>query len=197
MIELLLEAERARSSGQIERAEQLYRQVAQADPHNAIAVVGLALLALDRGDDLGAYLLARRALTIDPEDEAARRLAARLEGGLAARGTPVADPMPTAAPVPMASLASPDATARAITDAIAPPAVPEPGPETATGAPIAPSSALPEAGSPEPGRPAPPVLSPVSPDPSAGTARPSTDVPPAAPPKRGRSILDRLLGRGR
>ena len=95
MIELLLEAERAISFGQLDRAEQLYQQVAAADPRNSIAVVGLARVALDRRDDLGAYLLARRALTIDPENEAARRLAIRLEEILATRGDPVADPLPT------------------------------------------------------------------------------------------------------
>jgi len=95
VIELLLEAERAISFGQLDRAEQLYRQVAEADPRNSIAVVGLARVALDRRDDLGAYLLARRALAIDPENDAARRLAIRLEEVLATRGDPVDDPMPT------------------------------------------------------------------------------------------------------
>ena len=94
MIELLLEAERALSFGLVDRAEQLYRQVADADPYNSIAIVGLGRVALERADDLGAYLLARRALAIDPENDAARRLATRLEEVLATRGEPVADPMP-------------------------------------------------------------------------------------------------------
>jgi hypothetical protein len=98
VIELLLEAERALSFGRVDRAEEIYRQVAGSDPHNSIAVVGLARVALERADDLGAYLLARRALVIDPENEAARRLALRLEEVLATRGEPVADPMPTAPP---------------------------------------------------------------------------------------------------
>jgi len=100
MIELLLEAERAMAFERVDRAEQLYRQVAAADPRNAIAVVGLARVASERGDDLGAYLLARRAMTMDPENDAARRLAIRLQEVLATRGEPVADPMlpPRAAP---------------------------------------------------------------------------------------------------
>lgn len=94
MIELLLEAERAMAFERIDRAEQLYRQVAAADPRNVIAVVGLARVASERGDDLGAYLMARRAMTMDPENDAARRLAVRLEEVLATRGEPVAEPMP-------------------------------------------------------------------------------------------------------
>jgi hypothetical protein len=97
VIELLLEAERALSFGRIERAEALYNQVADADPRNSIAVVGLARVALERGDDHGAYALARQALDIDPENEAAMRLASRLEEVLATRGEGVADPLPAAA----------------------------------------------------------------------------------------------------
>jgi hypothetical protein len=115
VIELLLEAERAMSFGRVDRAEEIYRQVATADPRNSIAVVGLARVALERTDDLGAYLLARRALVIDPENDAARRLATRLEEVLATRGEPVTDPLP--AP---------------------PPRAPEPGPGAEPGSPAQP-----------------------------------------------------------
>jgi len=98
VIELLLEAERALSFGRIDRAEVLYRQVADADPRNSIAVVGLARVALERADELGAYLLARRALTIDPENDAARRFALRMEEVLRTRGDVVpSTPGPTTA----------------------------------------------------------------------------------------------------
>ena len=110
MIELLLEAERALSFGRVDRAEQLYRQVAAADPGNSIAVVGLARVALEHADDAGAYLLARQALTIDPENEAAQRLVARLDEVMRTRGetvpeppsvsTPAPSPMPTPEPQP-------------------------------------------------------------------------------------------------
>ena len=89
MIELLLEAERALSFGRVDVAERLYRQVAAADPGNSIAVVGLARVALEHADDAGAYVLARRALTIDPENEAAQRLVIRLDEVMRTRGETV------------------------------------------------------------------------------------------------------------
>lgn len=92
MIELLLEAERALSFGRVDRAEALYRQVAAADPGNSIAVVGLARVALEHADDAGAYLLARKALTIDPENEAAQRLVTRLDEVMRTRGETVPAP---------------------------------------------------------------------------------------------------------
>jgi tetratricopeptide (TPR) repeat protein len=86
VIELILQAERALSVGQLEQAERLYRQAAEADPRNSIAVVGLARVALDRGDDRGAYTFARQALDIDPENAAAQRLADRLDEVMRYRG---------------------------------------------------------------------------------------------------------------
>ena len=73
-IERLLEAGRALEAGEIDRAEQVYRQVAEADPRSSIAVVGLARVALRRGAKDEAARLARSALSIDPGNAAARRL---------------------------------------------------------------------------------------------------------------------------
>jgi thioredoxin-like negative regulator of GroEL len=90
MIELLLEAEGALSVGLLDRAEALYQQVATADPRNSIAVVGLARVALERSDEVGALTLARRALAIDSENNAAQRMVLRLEEVLRYRGVAVA-----------------------------------------------------------------------------------------------------------
>ena len=108
MIELLLQAERALSVGLLDRAETLYRQVAAADPRNSIAVVGLARVAIERGDELEALELGRRALEIDPENSAAQRLVQRLEEVRAYRGEPpvsvaappAPEPVPATAPRP-------------------------------------------------------------------------------------------------
>ena len=94
MIELLLEAERALSMGRIEQAERLYGQAVDADPRNAIAVVGLARVAIERGDDQSAHELGTRALAIDPENEAARRLVDRLAEVMRYRGDAPPEPAP-------------------------------------------------------------------------------------------------------
>ena len=122
MIELLLEAERALSFGRADEAERLYRQVAAADPGNSIAVVGLARVALEHADDAGAYLLARKALTIDPENEAARRLVTRLDEVMRTRGEtvpePPDEPSPTAAPPPAPEVTTTRRRRRSILDRI-------------------------------------------------------------------------------
>jgi hypothetical protein len=111
VIELLLQAESALSVGLLDRAETLYQQVAGADPRNAIAIVGLSRVALERGRQHEALVLARQALAIDGENVAAQRMVQRLEEVLAYRGEaapggrvgPLGHPAPEAAtegPVP-------------------------------------------------------------------------------------------------
>ena len=78
MIEALLQAERLLVHGMVDQAERIYTGALERDPLNAIALVGLARVALERDDDRLAYEHARRALEIDPENTAALRLEARL-----------------------------------------------------------------------------------------------------------------------
>lgn len=104
MIERLLTADAALERGEPEAAERLYAQVVEADPRNAIAVVGLARVALARGETASAQALAERALAIDADEAAARRLLASLESLAAlssqAAATPPQPPQPLQLPPP-------------------------------------------------------------------------------------------------
>jgi tetratricopeptide (TPR) repeat protein len=174
VIEQLLLAERALSMGLVDQAERLYRQAAVADPRNAIAVVGLARVALERADDTRAYREARRALTIDPENVAALRLVARLEEVFTTRGEPIPATDPAVPPPEPPEIADPGAAAPGAPTPVAatPPA---PTPPRATTAPSA-------AATPSP----------------ASAAAPSAGGPGAQPGRRPRrGLVDRLLGRGR
>jgi len=208
MIELLLQAERALSVGLLDRAETLYRQVARADPLNSIAIVGLARVTLDRGDDVEALALARRALEIDPENDAAIRLAARLEevidyrfdaaealgldetDGEAPEAAPEFEPpsQPEFEPAPDPE-PDPEPEPEVEPD---PEPQPEPEPESMTRlepepepSMVLPPDPILELG-PAPDRPTSPTTVPV-----AAVSGPTLPVPP-----RRRSILDRLLRRG-
>lgn len=92
MIEQILQADRYLQVDQVDRARDVYQRVVEADPGNAIAMVGLARCALAEGEDVRAHELAARALTIDPENEMARRMEARLAEVLAVRGEAVDRP---------------------------------------------------------------------------------------------------------
>jgi tetratricopeptide (TPR) repeat protein len=86
MIEALLQAERLLVHGLVDQAERIYEGALAQDPLNAIAVVGLARVALERGDDRLALEHAQKALQIDPQNTAALRLEQRLSEVLRARG---------------------------------------------------------------------------------------------------------------
>ena len=84
MIERLLAADGALARDELDHAERLFGQVADADPRNAIALVGLARVASRRGDRDGARSHLERALEIDPDEAAARRLLDELDAAPAA-----------------------------------------------------------------------------------------------------------------
>ena len=106
MIERLLAADAALERDELEIAERLFGQVAQADERNAIAVVGLGRVALRRGDREGAAERMRAALTIDPDEAAARRLLDELEGE-ATTNVPAATSEPVTAERPEPPFAEP------------------------------------------------------------------------------------------
>ena len=101
MIEMMLEAERAMGIGLIDNAERLYRQVVAIDPKNSIAVTGLARVALERGDQRGAYTYARQALALDADNPVAGHLAMRMAEQMRNRGEALPeDPAAPATPTP-------------------------------------------------------------------------------------------------
>jgi thioredoxin-like negative regulator of GroEL len=102
VIERLLAAEGALSRDELDHAQRLFGQVVEADPRNAIAVVGLARVLARRGDTDAARELLAHALEIDPEEAAARRLLVELER--ASEPAVVVHPPP--APIASASTAA-------------------------------------------------------------------------------------------
>jgi hypothetical protein len=183
MIERLLEAERALTVGMLDHAERIYQMAVDADPRNSIAVVGLARVAIERGDDVRAYAMGMRALDIDGDNQAARRLVDRLLEVRAARGEgpPVAAAPADVSAAPRATngrKASEPATQSAEASAVAVAAPPKPA-DPAPAARTAPKADLPA----KPESPAKPDL-PAKPDSPPKSERPTAAAPDTPrPPK--------------
>jgi hypothetical protein len=138
MIELLLQAERALANGLVDHAERMYWQAVEADPRNSIAIVGLARVAIEREDDRAAYVLGLRALDVDAENQAARRLVDRLAEVMTHRGEALPDP--PAGPLVVPPRPGSEGPA-GVAPGVAPGPVtdPAPAPEPSPAAPPAPS----------------------------------------------------------
>ena len=177
MIEQILQADRYLQVDQVDQARDVYQRVVELDPGNAIAVVGLAQCALADGDDQAAYELASRALEIDPENDMARRMEARLAEILTTRGEEVTRPAVAATPSPreMRPVVTEDPPAENA------PAADDPTLATADGITpaVAPPGTVTEAKTPT----APP------------TAPPTHSTPATKEPAVSKSLFDRLLGR--
>ena len=198
MIEQILQADRYLQVDQVEKARDTYQKVVDLDPGNAIAVVGLARCALSDGEDQQAYELASRALEIDPENDMARRMEARLSEILATRGETVVRPDVAATPSTqeMRSVVTEQPAAETVADP-----TPEPAAKT-TPEPAAEPTPEPAASTTEPPttkaatEPAATGL-PASTSTSTSTsAKPKPPTPAKAKePAVRKSLFDRLLGR--
>jgi tetratricopeptide (TPR) repeat protein len=122
VIEQLLRAENALALGLLDQAEKIYEQTLAHDPANAIALVGLSRVALERGDERASLGFARRARVIDPENGQASRMIDRLEEVIHERGDVIPQEAPSAT-TPKPAPATPPA-------ATPPPDIP-PSPSTA------------------------------------------------------------------
>jgi tetratricopeptide (TPR) repeat protein len=197
MIEVLLEAERALSMGMLDQAERLYWQAVESDRRNVIAIVGLARVALERGDDRTALEFARKGLELDPENGAAARLVERVEGlatlraASAGSDAPIVPPQPIERPAPIAEPAPPAHATEWPAADIQPATAPiEPPPPASAG------SVPPPVSEPVPSdaAPPPPAHEPA-PAPEAVSAPSSEAVPPPPSdtvPGRRPGIFDRF-----
>ena len=83
-----LQAERLLLYGLLDQAEQLYSQVLEEEPRNSEAAFGLARVALERGDEQLAHARAARAVELNPRNDDAQRLLARLTEVIQTRRQP-------------------------------------------------------------------------------------------------------------
>jgi thioredoxin-like negative regulator of GroEL len=102
-----LQADRYLLYGLLDQAEALYGEVLQAEPRNGEAAFGMARVALERGEEQTAYERVQVAVSLDPGNDDAQRLARRLREILEARrsGPPAASRPQSAPPAEQASFA--------------------------------------------------------------------------------------------
>lgn len=134
MIEQLLRAENALALGLLDQAEKIYEQTLAHDPANAIALVGLSRVALERGDERASLGFARRALSIDPENGQAGRMIDRLEEVIHERGDVIPQEAPSATtpkPAPMPPMPAPATPPAATPPSRVPPSPSAAAPEVA------------------------------------------------------------------
>ena len=134
MIEQLLRAENALALGLLDQAEQIYEQTLAHDPANAIALVGLSRVALERGDERASLGFARRALSIDPENGQAGRMIDRLEEVIHERGDVIPQEAPSATtpkPAPIPPMPAPATPPAATPPSDVPPSPSAAAPEVA------------------------------------------------------------------
>lgn len=100
MNETLLQAERLLAVGLLDQAEALYLVSLEQQPGDALALMGLARVSIERGDDSAAHALAVQAVAANPENAAAEAMETRLAELLRAQGELVARaaPAPTGDP---------------------------------------------------------------------------------------------------
>lgn len=100
---LVRQAKKLQESGKLAAARQVYRQILDEAPNTAVALVGLAELAIDPAQKERLF---QQALAVEPENRAAQNGLARLNG------EPVAEPVIEAVvepePEPVAATAVPD-----------------------------------------------------------------------------------------
>ena len=156
MFELLLQADRALSGGNLDQAERTYWQLTELDPKNAIAIAGLARVAFERGDVRLARLFATRALVLDPENVAATRLVETIDASGEAPQEP--GPFPDDLPLIAAQRLEALSRKRFIRDVDSDEGATAELPQPAGADEVAPASApIPEAPRPQAVPPAPPL----------------------------------------
>src|ERR1700690_4462366 len=116
MFELLLQADKALANGSLDQAEKTYWQLIELDPTNAIAVAGLARVSMERSDYRLARTFADRALLLDPDSIAARRVLERLDHPSAGATEPSGPEQPDAMAGPLRAAEQLEALSRRHSD---------------------------------------------------------------------------------